>query len=46
MIAGQFPNSYIYTAWERMEYEKVGNERLARELYQKAIEVDPRSSSA
>jgi len=51
---GAKPNSYVYTAWASMEYKKGSREgddsdksiKKARELYRKALEVDPRCSAA
>jgi len=52
MRIGAKPSSFVYTAWASMEYKKGGREddakslRKARELYQKALDVDPRCSVA
>lgn len=52
MRIGAKPSSFVYTAWASMEYKKGGREddakslRKARELYQKALNVDPRCSVA
>ena len=49
---GAKPNSYVYTAWASMEYKKGSREddvrsvQKARELYQKALTVDPQCSAA
>lgn len=43
--AGLPPSSYVYTAWAGLEC-KAGNIREARELFQKAFEVDPKCSAA
>jgi len=48
---GAKPNAFIYTAWASMEYKKGGDSdskavRRARELYQLALEADPRCSVA
>lgn len=49
---GAKPSSFVYTAWASMEYKKGGREddakslRKARELYRKALDVDPRCSVA
>ena len=45
-LAGQPPSSYVYAAWAALEYRKAGNVKLARDLFQKAIAVDPKSSAA
>ena len=45
---GAKPNAFVYSAWARNEYVK-GEERTirrARELYQLALDADPRCSSA
>jgi len=44
--AGLPPNSFVYTAWASLEYKEGGNYKLAKELFQKAIEIDPRCSAA
>ena len=52
MRIGAKPSSFVYTAWASMEYKKGGREneakslRKARQLYRKALEVDPRCSVA
>lgn len=43
--AGQKPNAYVYTAWARMEYEIANDIRTARTLFQKALDIDPKSSA-
>ena len=43
--AGLCQSSYVYTAWAGLEC-KAGNTRKARELFQKALEVDPKCSVA
>ena len=49
---GAKPNSFVYTAWASMEYKKGSREddtkciQKARELYQKALNVDPHCSAA
>ncbi len=49
---GAKPNSFVYTAWASMEYKKGSREddvrcvQKARELYQKALNVDPQCSAA
>eukprot|EP00579_Thalassiosira_antarctica_P008906 CAMPEP_0201880148 /NCGR_PEP_ID=MMETSP0902-20130614/10835_1 /ASSEMBLY_ACC=CAM_ASM_000551 /TAXON_ID=420261 /ORGANISM="Thalassiosira antarctica, Strain CCMP982" /LENGTH=939 /DNA_ID=CAMNT_0048408125 /DNA_START=8 /DNA_END=2827 /DNA_ORIENTATION=+ len=49
---GAKQNSFVYTAWASMEYKKGGRNddtkslRRARELYQKALNVDPNCSVA
>jgi len=45
-LAGQPPSSYVYAAWAALEYRKAGNVKLARDLFQKAIAVDPKCSAA
>ena len=44
-MAGKRPSSYVYTAWASLEYRKAGNFRRARELFEKAIECDPKCSA-
>jgi len=44
--AGMEPNAFVYTSWAALEYKKEGNVQRARMLFQKAIEIDPRCSSA
>ena len=46
IIAGKPPSSHVYTAWASLEYRKAGNFRRARELFEKAIEIDPKCSAA
>ncbi|KAL3806564.1 hypothetical protein ACHAXA_008693 [Cyclostephanos tholiformis] len=53
---GARPNAYVYTAWASMEHKKGSREddaksshrarERARELYRKALAVDPRCSAA
>jgi tetratricopeptide (TPR) repeat protein len=49
---GAKPNSFVYTAWASMEYKKGSREddtkciQKARELYRKALNVDPHCSAA
>jgi tetratricopeptide (TPR) repeat protein len=38
-------SAYVYTAWASLEY-KAGDIRKARELFQSALDLDPRCSSA
>jgi len=45
-LAGEPPSSFVYTAWASLEYKQAGNAPLARELFMKAIEVDPKCSAA
>jgi len=44
--AGKPPSSHVYTAWASLEYRKAGNFRRAKELFEKAIECDPKCSVA
>jgi len=44
--SGLKPSSYVYTAWADLEYKKAGDTRRARELFKKALEVDPKCSAA
>ena len=44
--AGLPPSSHVYTAWASLEYNKAGDVRRARELFNMALEVDPRCSAA
>ena len=44
--AGLPQSSYVYTAWASLEYKKAGNVKRARELFEKAIECDPKCSAA
>lgn len=39
-------SSHLYTSWASLEYRKAGNVRRARELFNMALEVDPRCSAA
>lgn len=52
---GAKPNSFVYTAWAKLEYKKGGPEgnddgntslRKARKLYEKALKADPKCSVA
>jgi tetratricopeptide (TPR) repeat protein len=45
-IANQPPSSYIYTSWANLEYHKANDKNRARELFQKAIQIDPQCSAA
>eukprot|EP00566_Odontella_aurita_P002529 CAMPEP_0113552806 /NCGR_PEP_ID=MMETSP0015_2-20120614/15265_1 /TAXON_ID=2838 /ORGANISM="Odontella" /LENGTH=953 /DNA_ID=CAMNT_0000453811 /DNA_START=208 /DNA_END=3069 /DNA_ORIENTATION=- /assembly_acc=CAM_ASM_000160 len=45
-LAGLKPSAHVYTAWASMEYKKAGDVRRARELFEMALEVDPRCSAA
>lgn len=40
------PSAHVYTAWAALEYKKAGDVRRARELFQMALEVDPKCSAA
>jgi tetratricopeptide (TPR) repeat protein len=40
------PSSHVYTAWASLEYNKAGDTRWARELFNKALEIDPKCSAA
>jgi tetratricopeptide (TPR) repeat protein len=44
--AGQKPNAHVYTAWASLEYKGAGDARRARQLFQCALEVDPKCSAA
>mmetsp|Transcript_9961 Transcript_9961/g.22270 ORF Transcript_9961/g.22270 Transcript_9961/m.22270 type:complete len:889 (-) Transcript_9961:84-2750(-) len=44
--SGLPPSSYVYTAWAAMEYKKANDVRLARTLFEKALECDPKCSAA
>ena len=44
--AGMKPSAYVYTAWAALEYRKARQTRRARELFQSALEVDPKCSAA
>jgi len=44
--AGRPASSHVYTAWASMEYKRAGDVRRARELFNAALEVDPKCSSA
>jgi len=44
--AGMKPNAHVYTAWAALEYKKAGEIKRARQLFKKAIDIDPRCSSA
>lgn len=44
--AGLPPNTFVYTAWASLENKEGGNYDLAKELFQKAIQIDPRCSAA
>lgn len=43
--AGLPPSSYVYTAWGGLECNS-GNIRKARDLFQKALDIDPKCSAA
>ena len=45
-IAQQAPSSYVYTSWANLEYHKANDKNRARELFQKAIQIDPQCSAA
>ena len=40
------PSAHVYTAWAALEYKKAGDVRRARELFQLALDVDPKCSAA
>jgi tetratricopeptide (TPR) repeat protein len=44
--AGVRPSSHIYTAWASLEDQKSGDTRRARELFNMALEIDPKCSAA
>ena len=44
--AGLPPSSYVYTSWASLEYKQAGNYKLAKSLFEKALNIDPRCSAA
>jgi tetratricopeptide (TPR) repeat protein len=40
------PSAHVYTAWAALEYKKAGDIRRARELFQSALDIDPKCSAA
>lgn len=46
IIAGKPPSSHVYTAWASLEYRKAGDFRRAKELFEKAVQCDPKCSAA
>lgn len=44
--AGKPPSSYVYTAWANLEFHKANDLRRARQLFQKALKLDPKCSAA
>ena len=44
-IAGLPPSAHVYTAWASLE-NKAGDIRKARELFQTALDIDPKCSAA
>jgi tetratricopeptide (TPR) repeat protein len=44
--AGLPPSAHVYTAWAALEYKKASDIRRARELFQMALEIDPKCSAA
>lgn len=44
--AGLPASSFVYTAWAAMEYKKASDVRRARELFEKALQVNPKCSAA
>lgn len=45
-VAGKPASAYVYTSWANLEYHKAGDKARARELFQKALNIDPRCSAA
>lgn len=45
-IAGKPPSSHVYTAWAALEYKNGNDHKRARELFRKALEIDPKCSAA
>jgi len=45
-MAQMKPSSYVYTAWAGMEFRYSRDFNTARELFRKALEIDPRCSAA
>lgn len=45
-VAGKPPSAYVYTSWANLEYHKAGDKTKARELFQKALKIDPKCSAA
>ena len=43
---GKQISAHVYTAWAAMEYKQAGDVKRARELFDSALEVDPRCSVA
>ena len=47
LLAADKPiSAYVYTSWANLEYHKAGDRTRARELFQKALQIDPQCSSA
>jgi tetratricopeptide (TPR) repeat protein len=44
--AGLPPSAHVYTAWAALEWRKAGDIHKARELFQAALEIDPKCSAA
>jgi len=44
--AGKPASSHVYTAWAALENKSAGDTKRARELFEMALEVDPRCSAA
>jgi tetratricopeptide (TPR) repeat protein len=44
--AGLPASAHVYTAWAALEYQKANDVRRARELFQMALEIDPKCSAA
>eukprot|EP00559_Dactyliosolen_fragilissimus_P006427 CAMPEP_0184859160 /NCGR_PEP_ID=MMETSP0580-20130426/4174_1 /TAXON_ID=1118495 /ORGANISM="Dactyliosolen fragilissimus" /LENGTH=1113 /DNA_ID=CAMNT_0027355635 /DNA_START=298 /DNA_END=3639 /DNA_ORIENTATION=- len=45
-LAGLPPSAHVYTAWAALEYNDANDPRRARELFLKALDIDPRCSAA
>lgn len=45
-LAGLPPSAHVYTAWAALEHKKANDPRRARELYQLALDADPKCSAA
>jgi tetratricopeptide (TPR) repeat protein len=45
-IANQPPSAFVYTSWANLEYHKGNDKNLARELFKKALLIDPQCSAA
>ena len=43
---GKPASAHVYTSWANLEYHKAGDKTRARELFQKALKIDPKCSAA